>query len=226
MERAKYIGLMKNVLVFGASRGLGCALTQEIYKQFPECRFLLIARTTNDVIPEHVGRWAQMDLSRPSSQASACEEMIVFQPSHVIYAAGGGPYGLFEAKAIDSHLWATEVNYLAVLRILHFALQARKKMPGLKQFAVVGSAVAGKAPDPMASSYAAAKHALRGLIGSVALEKPWFDVKLYEPGYMDTDLLPKNSWPRTKGIVSSPNDEAKKMLHFLQAKTTWDGGLA
>ena len=91
----------------------------------------------------------------------------------------------------------------------------------LEQFEVDGSAVGGASPDPYAESYSAAKHALRGLIGSIASEQPWFDIKLYEPGYMDTRLLPTKAWPRAKGLAVDPTEEAKIMLQFLRTSSGW-----
>lgn len=212
---------MKNVAILGASRGLGQALAKEIYNRYPDCGFLLIARNMAQVVPDNSGRWARVDLATESGQLCACEELFAFKPTHILYVAGGGPHGQFESQDLKSHRWALEVNYLAVQRILHFVLSEKENFKTLQQFAVVGSAIAGSTPDPFAASYAASKHALRGLIGSIAGENPWFDIKLYEPGYMDTNLLPKNSWPRAKGIVADPAGEAKKMLDFLQTSTHW-----
>lgn len=214
---------MRKVAILGASRGLGRALHAEIFEQFPACEFLLVSRSEPATLNAMNARWVRLDLANPAEQTCVGEELELFQPTHILYVAGGGPYGAFSEKDIKAHLWATEVNYLGVLRILHWALKARAKLPTLEQFAVVGSAIAGRGPDPQAASYAAAKHALRGLVGSIAHESPWFDVKLYEPGYMDTSLLPAKAWPRAKGLAVDPRDEAKRMLQFMQTPN-WLGG--
>ncbi len=214
---------MRKVAILGASRGLGQALAEEIHEQFSACEFLLISRTEPAVLKTLSASWVRRDLAKPAEQAGLFEDLELFQPTQILYTAGGGPHGKFAEKDIKSHLWATEVNYLAVLRLLHWALNARPRISSVQQFAVVGSAIAGHTPDPLAASYSAAKHALRGLVGSVAHESPWFDVKLYEPGYMDTSLLPANAWPRAKGLAVDPRDEAKRMLLFLQTPN-WLGG--
>ena len=78
----------------------------------------------------------------------------------------------------------------------------------------MGSSVAEDKADPGAASYAAAKHALKGLLESVILEKPDLDVRLFSPGYMDTGMLPQNAWPRQQGLAEDPDAVARRLWQW------------
>lgn len=98
----------------------------------------------------------------------------------------------------------------------------------------IGSSIAEAKPDPGAASYAAAKHALKGLIQSVQSESEellkkkslhpqknleW-TIKLFSPGYMDTRMLPPQSWPRqVSGLVKDPKDVSIELLQFLESNS-------
>ena len=81
--------------------------------------------------------------------------------------------------------------------MLHALVSAKAPIP---QVILVGSSVAESAADPKAASYCAAKHALRGLFLSLREEYPDWDLRLFSPGYMDTDMLPPHALVRKKGV--------------------------
>jgi len=128
-----------------------------------------------------------------------------FSPTHIFYIAGGGPHGLFASKSYKDHLWAYRLNLLAPAKLIHWALNNLS----LKQLIITGSSVAEGKADPLASSYASAKHGLKGLVASLREEKLNVDLRLFSPPYMETDLLPKNSEPYSKGQVKSSAEIAK-----------------
>jgi NAD(P)-dependent dehydrogenase (short-subunit alcohol dehydrogenase family) len=76
--------------------------------------------------------------------------------------------------------------------------EARRFVPVI----LLGSAVAEASADPGAASYCAAKHALKGLIASLRAEIPAWDLRLFSPGYMDTEMLPGNAAARRQGVYS------------------------
>lgn len=211
----------KNVAILGASRGLGRELKLEIAKQSPSAvRFMLAARdlsqlmllkSTEDLV-------LAADFTRAEDQSRLMVALHEFEPSHIFYVAGGGPYGRFETKKWPAHQWALELNFLWPAKMLHLILNNLNDYKSLQQAIFVGSAIAGQNPDPFASSYAAAKHGLRGLITSVQKEGQPIDIRIYEPGYMATDMLPANSWPRLQGLAKSPEDEARQLWQWAQSK--------
>jgi short-subunit dehydrogenase len=155
-----------------------------------------------------VGFWQKFDLTKRSDWDSVIEFVQKTDPDQIIYCSGGGPYGLYNQKKFSDHEWAFNLNFLFPAYLIH---QIDKSMT------LVGSSVAESKPDPMASSYAASKHGLLGLIKSVKAESPSRKIKLFSPGYMDTGLLPANAWPRQQGLQQSPATLAKILIDWIQS---------
>lgn len=135
----------------------------------------------------------------------------------IFYVAGGGPFGSYWKKEWKDHAWSFQVSFQTPAQILH-GLSRIDRRDGVQgthpvQFIAIGSAIAENRPEIHGAAYAASKRALRGLIESIQLEDAFgraptvqressssnLDVRLYSPGYMDTNLLPKNAWPRREG---------------------------
>jgi short-subunit dehydrogenase len=189
-------------LILGGSKGLGLSLIHEL--------------TDRGFEAVSVSRKNNFDFSKQELWPMTLEHIKKQEPYFIIYSAGGGPFGRFQDKDFGSHEWAWRVNFQFPAYLLHDILKAPKDWKTLKGICFIGSAVADQKPDPMAASYAAAKHALRGLISSVQLEEPNLKVDLYSAPYMDTDLLPKNAWPRQQeGLVINPRLVAQDVLKQL-----------
>jgi short-subunit dehydrogenase len=184
----------EKILFLGASRGLGASVLDIVSRERTE-ETLLVSRK-----PEaYEGKTERQvsDFSKPDGQAKCLEILKAFEPTRVFYFAGGGPFGPFQEKQWKDHLWAIEVSLLFPAKLL---LECLKMPPTLApaQLIFVGSSVAESRPDPFAASYAMAKHGLLGLASSVQAEALNLDLRLFSPHYMDTELLPKNAWPRQK----------------------------
>jgi short-subunit dehydrogenase len=185
------------IAIIGASRGLGACLCKII----PENNTVLAVARKRELL-EKLGSNTKAkvqpfvaDLSRDIRLL--LDELDAFSADVIFCLAGGGPFGAFESKAWKDHVWAWQVGFLSVAQIVHAALN-QKVRP--RQIVLCGSAVAEQAGDPNAASYASAKHALRGLYESLKLENPALDLRLFSPGYLDTELLPKNAEVRYKGV--------------------------
>lgn len=182
---------MDRAVVFGASRGLGRALAQLICAaSWPVVGFgrkqdpLAAIRSEFPLFSYQVA-----DLARRSGQDQAIDYLLKEPFSKVFCVAGGGPYGKFEDREWKDHEWALELSFIFPARVLHALLNAKRK----PQVIVIGSAIAENEPDPLAASYCASKHALKGLVLTLQKENPDWDLRLFSPGYMDTDMLPKNA---------------------------------
>lgn len=206
-------------LLLGASRGLGHAVHQKLASAIDPKNILQLSRQSQPSI----------DFSKPEHFAALWEEVLRFGPTHLWYFAGGGPYGAYGSKAWRDHQWAYRVNFETPAQLLHAVFSSRQlstasqALPGLQQMIVVGSAVAGQQPDPLAASYSAAKHALHGLITSIQTENVQgvsksqneLDLRLFSPGYMDTALLPASAEPRQKpGLVMDVQSVADQFLDW------------
>jgi short-subunit dehydrogenase len=214
---------MRKIAILGASRGLGRALAIKTAKKDDAANLLLVARRAESLsavadsiqaLPGTEVSALAADFSKESDWERVLESLKSFSPHQIFYCAAGGPYGAFADKGWKDHLWAFKVSFLFPARVLHFAMQELKEA-GLEQIILVGSAVAEESPDPFASSYAASKHALKGLVTSVQAENPSCDLRLYSPSYMDTELLPKNAWPRKNGeSIARPEVVAENLIDW------------
>lgn len=213
--------ISQRIATLGVSRGLGKEFVRKWNHLIPNDSIFLSSRKTNDlellkselVGQNHVVR--SCDFSKKDLRADFLKDLESFSPERIFYFAGGGPFGPFADKNIQSHEWAYEVNFLFPAALLHWALSLEKKPV---QIVFVGSAIAENLPDPMAASYSASKHALRGLVTTVQLENPDFDLRLFSPGYMDTSMLPPHAAPRNvPGLVLNASKAAQALFSWTQS---------
>jgi short-subunit dehydrogenase len=208
----------QNILIVGASRGLGRAFVAELDKINPNLNIFLASRK-NPNAGQH--QFIKFDASKPDDQQSLLKFIDEVKPQRIYYFSGGGPYGEFKNFEWKDHEWALQVNFLAPAKILHHALG----QPGeIMQIGFVGSLIAENNAHPMGASYGAAKSALLSLISSVVAEKSSkIDIRLFSPDYIDTDLLPKNAFPRRMNLPILPTEvAAQKMLAWLvEPGATW-----
>jgi len=201
---------MDRVIILGASRGFGAELVKHI-SLTGGCPTVGFGRkdaplkALREQFP--LFEYRITDFSKSTGQDEAIRFLLEENYSKVICVAGGGPFGPFQERAMKDHQWAWEVTYHFQARLIHAMLVAGKRD---EQLILVGSAVAESQPDPLAASYCAAKHALKGLVTSVRLENPGWDIRLFSPGYMDTELLPPNAAVRQLGVYS-PADMARDL---------------
>lgn len=158
--------------------------------------------------------WISLNLSHEQNVENFLSEAKEAVFHRFIYFAGGGPYGPFQEKAWKDHQWAWNVTFLSAARFFHTFL----KIPHFRQGIAIGSQVAENHADSGAASYAAAKHALRGLV--LTLQKEGGDSKdlrLFSPGYMNTNLLPPAAWPRQAGLqIHEPDRVAQDLALWMQ----------
>ncbi len=201
--------------ILGASRGLGRAFVVEA-SQKEKVQFLLCSRKLEKLksLVAEIGQQVSTqinvsDFTQEKDSTEIFEALRVFAPDRIFYFAGGGPHGNFEAKAWKDHEWAFKLNLLFPASLLHESF----KWPSLKQMVFVGSSIAEAKADPFASSYASAKHGLKGLVASVKAETNR-DLRLFSPGYCNTDLLPHNAKARQSGQVWEPKEVAETLLRW------------
>lgn len=211
--------IRKKWALLGASRGLGWSTYQELLKREPQSEFLLCSRRIER-------RLSDLDSSRTAIEPCDFSKQLEpdffislkkASPTHIVYFAGGGPYDLYQKKKWADHLWCWQTSFLTPAQLIHEVLQSVDSWPTLQSLTVIGSAVAGQSPDPKAASYAAAKHALHGLIGSINAEQEVQPkVLLFSPGYMQTELLPAHSEPRLTNRAESPDIVAQQLIEYIE----------
>lgn len=209
---------MERAVILGASRGLGAELVQVVCgAMFPVHGFgrkearLAALREKFPLFEYDVA-----DFSVRTEQDRVIQAVLETDCSKVFCVAGGGPFGPFHQREIKDHDWAWEVSFRFPAKVAHALLRAKPDV----QLILVGSSVAESGPDMQAASYAAAKHALKGLFATLRLENPDFDIRLFSPGYMDTDMLPKNAAVRQRGVYSPQMVAQELWLWSLSADPT------
>ncbi|MCB0357204.1 MAG: SDR family oxidoreductase [Bdellovibrionales bacterium] len=204
------------IALLGASRGLGYHIAKQVLKEhslFIAARKIELLDSLPLAAEESLELFA-CDFSKEEKLPELIEQLRSFQPQAIWYFAGGGPYGKFADKQWKDHLWSWQVTFLTPAYLLQQIF--KNQFPFCQQFVVIGSSVAESLPDPLAASYCAAKHALKGLITSVQLEEDAKDIMLFSPGYMDTDLLPPNAYPRQQNkLILSPEKVANDFLQWV-----------
>ena len=214
---------IENWFFLGASRGLGRQSVLHWDQKVKGKTFYLFSRNLEslnqlaDQIKNNDVYVVSADFTSIEKQDQIMEIMSSqVSPSAILYFAGGGPYGDYEKHKWSSHFWAYELNFLFPAKLLHFGLQQNK----YHLFLYIGSSVAENQPDVRAGSYAAGKHGMKGLMTSVAGESEERNclLRLFSPGYMDTDLLPPGARPRQVGVsISSPAQVASALFDWLES---------
>lgn len=186
--------------------------------------FLASRKIADKKIQDHT-TICSVDFSKTEVDGNFLQQLKNFNPTTLIYFAAGGPYGSYANHKWNSHMWAMQTSFLTPAYLLHWILSKRLEFNSLRQIIFIGSAIAEAQGDLNAASYAAAKHALKGLITSVQLEESFLNtnenqsqlkLELFSPGYMQTELLPQNSRPRLQKLAENPVDVAKKLIAMLQ----------
>lgn len=208
-----------HVAILGSSRGLGQALANHLLISSLQVKLLLVSRSPIKNPPEMV-QPLRLDLAQSQNLPKLISYLVDFAPTHIFYVAGGGPHGNFAMKEWKDHHWALQLNLLTPAELVHHCLHFQKaQFPQLKQIVITGSSIAESQPDPLSSSYSMAKHGIKGLISSVQKENPNLDLRLFSPGYMDTNLLPPQAWPRREAKeLHSPQKVARLMWEWSQNK--------
>ena len=214
---------MKRFCLLGSSRGLGWATYLALSQKYPDAEFLLVSRKIEnkklDLKPNT--KILSFDFTK-NEPLSLIEHVQNFGPTEIIYSAGGGPYANYFENAWETHLWSLKVTFLfpaeLILKLGQSFKQNPLKWPELRSITVIGSSIAENYADPKAASYCAAKHALKGLISTIQEEKSTqIQIKSFSPGYIETDLLPRNSAPREKGLALSAEVVANELIKFIES---------
>ena len=210
---------MESIAFLGCSRGLGKQVCLQAQIEFENSFSLLVARNSEllselSLSLEKDSHWQSLDFSKEDSVEKTVELLKKHSIKKLCYFAAGGPYGNFADKKWKDHMWSLQVSFLTPARLLHACLSDSELK--LEQVIFIGSTVADSRPDPMASSYAASKHGLKGLVSTVIAEKPGMDLRFFRPGYMDTDLLPANTAPRLEKSVLDPKEVAWKFWQWTK----------
>ena len=175
---------MKKALITGASRGIGCAIAEDLGKDHHI--YAGASKDASDIVsslPSAEPFEADLtDTDAILEAASNIEELDV-----LVLAAGVMDGGPLEELTDDKWREMMEVNLFAPVTLTRALLPALRRSSGLSITINSGAGFHGMAEN---SAYCASKFALRGFTESLAQEEAGkVRVTSLHPGRTDTDML-------------------------------------
>jgi len=187
----------KRVLITGASSGVGAAAAVAFARAGADVALLArrregleVAATAARAYGGAVHVVAADVADRPALEAAVAEAVDALGGLDVLVSnAAAMLYGAFEAVVPEEFDRTLEITFTGAVNVIRAALPHLERSHGT---IVVTGSIMGKVPLPTLSSYAAAKHALRGFLGSLRVElrakgSP-VTISIVNPGAVDTPL--------------------------------------
>ena len=192
----------KNILVVGASSGIGLALVKQLQQE--EATIYAISRTASNEWPSDI-KFLEADISK---DVEAIETFLPEQLHGLVYSVGSINLKPFGRLSDEDFLSDFNLNVLGAARIIKRAMKPLKNASGSS--VVLISSVAAKTGMPYHASIAASKAAVEGLALTLAAELAFqkIRVNVVAPSLTDT--------PLAKNLLSTPEKrEASAKMHPL-----------
>ena len=181
-----------HALVTGGGRGIGREIASAMARAGATVTVLGRNRATlDDAVAAGAAHFAALaDVADQAAVSSAIAQAAARQPIDILIANAGiaesAPFGKSDAALFRRMM---DVNFMGVVHAVQAVLPAMRDRPYGRIVAVASTA--GLKGYAYVSAYSAAKHAVVGLVRSLALElaDTRVTVNAVCPGFTDTDLL-------------------------------------
>jgi len=176
----------KNIVITGASRGLGLAIAQRCHDE--GANLVLISRTKPDLISKRI-RWFKCDLSKEEKTSSVCLRLTTAFPIvHALINNAAIQGQINNTWMLSSKEWhkAIQTNLTAPFQLMRILIPKMKI--GSKIINLSGGGAVS--PRPMFSPYAVSKTGLVRLSENLAeeLKEIGIDVNCVSPGIMYSNM--------------------------------------
>jgi len=181
-----------HALITGGGRGIGCAIAAELTQAGAT---VTVLGRNRSVLHEAVDTGAAQfmavaDVTDQAGLTAAIAEAAARQPIDILIANAGvaesAPFAKSDAALFQRMM---DVNFMGVVHAVQAVLPAMRERGRGRIIAIASTA--GLKGYPYVSAYVAAKHAVVGLVRSLALELATTGVTVNAvcPGFTDTDLI-------------------------------------
>ncbi|AMJ59829.1 SDR family NAD(P)-dependent oxidoreductase [Bosea sp. PAMC 26642] len=182
----------RHALVTGGGRGIGRAIAATLKAH--GVRVAILGRDTavlqEAVVAGDADIFAACDIRDEAATLSVVAELAKAQPFDIVVAnAGAVETGSFQRSPAERFRRMSEINLIGTVNAFHAVLAEMVERRHGRLIAIASTA--GHRGYAHVSAYAAAKHAVIGLVRSLALEtaRTGVTVNAICPGYTDTDMV-------------------------------------
>lgn len=206
---------MKTHLVTGASSGLGAEFVKRLAENYPEDRFLLVARREERMraLVEKLHIDAEIfpaDLEKAEDVERLALHLQDLTLGDVVLAAGYGKVGTLRENTYDDAVGMVDLNVRALTALTHAALPEMEKGSTLYLFA----SVAAFLPQPNFAVYAATKAYVLSFARAIRREEKKHGIHVIAvcPNPVETEFFDRAGSEDDVGFVKSIGIETKEKV--------------